>query len=287
MIPSRDDAVRAAVEVGHRHGVHCAEPAVLADGFNVVVWLRPAPVVARVVLLPALLRLRVDEMISRELAVAAFLAERGVPVVRPTDQLPSGPHQHRGLWMSFWEHVEVQPGFADATEFVENLLALHAALREYEPGGVALDVVTGDIEQFLRTGGEHTDVSAMELQTLRAEFDRLVPLVSDHGHLRQVHGDTHAGNLLRTKGGWVWTDFEETMSAPIEWDLACLYESTRIDSAAAVRRYGGVDEQALRPFRDLRTLQRTVWLLILARWDPECAAEAHAMLRGLNPEAHT
>lgn len=41
-------AARAAVSVAARLGVACAEPAVLADGANVIVHLSPSPVVAKV-----------------------------------------------------------------------------------------------------------------------------------------------------------------------------------------------------------------------------------------------
>ncbi|MEV4075647.1 phosphotransferase family protein [Nonomuraea fuscirosea] len=44
-----------------------------------------------------------------------------------------------------------------------------------------------------------------------------------------VHGDAHPGNLLATPAGPLWNDFEECMSAPVGWDLACLSRTTRLD----------------------------------------------------------
>jgi len=49
-------AVAAAVAVARAHGLAVGEPAVLSDGVNLVVHLRPAPVVARVATLTPLLR---------------------------------------------------------------------------------------------------------------------------------------------------------------------------------------------------------------------------------------
>jgi len=40
--------VEAAVSVAHRFGVAVVDPVTLSDSNNVVVWLRPAPVVAKV-----------------------------------------------------------------------------------------------------------------------------------------------------------------------------------------------------------------------------------------------
>ncbi|MEV5497754.1 phosphotransferase [Nonomuraea fuscirosea] len=53
-----------------------------------------------------------------------------------------------------------------------------------------------------------------------------------------VHGDAHPGNLLATPAGPLWNDFEECMSAPVGWDLACLSRTTRLDGRAVVRAYG-------------------------------------------------
>ena len=41
-------AAEAAVKVAARLGVRCTDPVILADGANVIVYLSPAPVVAKV-----------------------------------------------------------------------------------------------------------------------------------------------------------------------------------------------------------------------------------------------
>ena len=45
--------------------------------------------------------------------------------------------------------------------------------------------------------------------------------------LQPVHGDAWLGNVLRTPGGPVWTDFELLCLGPRELDLACNETATR------------------------------------------------------------
>lgn len=83
-------ALEAAVAVAKAHGLACKEPIVLADRSNVIVHLSPAPVVARVATTTALVRPEAGAWLEREITVAGFLAERGVAVVPPSDELPPG-----------------------------------------------------------------------------------------------------------------------------------------------------------------------------------------------------
>lgn len=239
----RDRAVRAAVETAAAHGIRACEPVVLADGSNVLVRLRPAPVVARVMTLSSVLRPRGDERIARELAVAEFLASRGIPVSRPTSEAPPGPHRRRGLWLSFWEHLEVDADAAPTPEVVgARLRELHRVLRDYPGSGAVLDVPISDIGEFLGTAGNWRFAGSGDLAAIERRLDVLLPRLDTSGTChRWLHGDAHPGNLLRANGEWVWTDFEECVFGPAEWDLACLRGSRRVDGAAALRAYGTED----------------------------------------------
>ncbi|MCK2221800.1 hypothetical protein MF672_049540 [Actinomadura sp. ATCC 31491] len=127
-------AVAAAVAVAREHGVRVERPVVLNDSFNVRVHLRPAPVVARVPTVTAYGRERPAEVLRRELAVVAWLHAAEAAVVPPSGLLPPGPHLRDGFAVSFWTHVEHDPGRVVPAETAGRSLAeLHAALRGY-PG---------------------------------------------------------------------------------------------------------------------------------------------------------
>jgi hypothetical protein len=102
-------SLAAAQAVAREHGVACDEAVPLAAGSNVLVHLKPAPIVARVMTGTAVLHVDVEQWLAREVAVAAFLAERTDLVVPPSDLLPPGPHERDGLWMTLWKFVPHDP----------------------------------------------------------------------------------------------------------------------------------------------------------------------------------
>ena len=98
----------AAVGVVRAHGVDVDRPAVLADVANLLVHLRPAPLVTKVALSTHLVR-EPAVWLARELAVARHLDASGVPVVRAGDLLPAGVHERDGQVMTFWRHLPHDP----------------------------------------------------------------------------------------------------------------------------------------------------------------------------------
>src|SRR5277367_4150768 len=125
-------AVAAAIAVAGRYGLECSDPEVLADGSNVLVHLKPEPVVARVATTTGLVRKPAQVWLALDLDLAGFLAAKNFPVVPPSVQLPPGPHLHDGLALTFWEFVEHDRGYvASARETGAFLHELHAELRHF------------------------------------------------------------------------------------------------------------------------------------------------------------
>lgn len=127
--------MHAAVTVAARYGITATEPAVLADGANIVVHLRPAPVVAKIAASTLAVRPRVQDWRQRELDVSAFLTAVGAPVVPPSPELPATTHRHDGQVMSFWRYLPPadpeRPLRPDEETIGSMLRDLHAALRRY------------------------------------------------------------------------------------------------------------------------------------------------------------
>jgi hypothetical protein len=67
-------SLAAAQAVAREHGVACDEAVRIAAGSNVLVHLKPAPVVARVMTATAVLHDDAEQWLAREVAVGAFLA---------------------------------------------------------------------------------------------------------------------------------------------------------------------------------------------------------------------
>src|SRR4051812_49751637 len=92
-LASDDAPLAAAQAVAREHGVACDEAALLAAGSNALGHLKPAPVVARVMTGTAVLHDDVERWLSREVAVAAFLAGPADLAVAPPHPLAPRAHQ--------------------------------------------------------------------------------------------------------------------------------------------------------------------------------------------------
>jgi hypothetical protein len=258
-------AVAAAIAVAKTHGLRCDEPDVLADGSNVLVHLKPAPVVARVATTTALVRKPVEQWLALDLDLASFLAAKKFPVVPPSAELPPGPHLHDGLALTFWEFVEHRAGFvASVPEVGPFLRELHKALRAY-PGKLRYLSPFSEIPRWLDEVEGWDAVSDGDLAILRRGFFRIAAEIDALGLSRQpLHGDAHKKNLLKTSSGLVWTDFEDACRGPIEWDIACFVRTSGEDRETALASYGGaVELESLRPFFEARDLQGAIWGAIL------------------------
>ncbi len=255
-------AVAAAVTLAREHGLRVGEPFVLADLFSTMVHLRPAPVVARVATCMPRLRSPIAPWLERELAVTAYLSERGVPVVAPSPELPPGPHERDGFWVSFWTHLESDPDrIPTADDCSAMLVDLHAALRSY-PGALpplCADDMPRGLELLDRSGDGVLGEADADL--LRTSAERLRPLWEAPGDAaRPLHGDVHPGNLIATRGGGTaWIDFEDVCLGPAEWDLASM-----MDEGAAVRHHDP-DPELMARCTELRALQ--VALVLVAFHD--------------------
>jgi hypothetical protein len=95
----------AAAKVAASFGIPGADPVILADGANVIVHLRPAPVVAKVAASTTAVRPDPAAWLQRELDVAGFLAGRGIPVMTPSPEAPPVVHHGDGQVMSFWRYL--------------------------------------------------------------------------------------------------------------------------------------------------------------------------------------
>ena len=154
-----------------RLGVRCTDPVILADGANVIVYLSPAPVVAKVAASTPAVRPGPAAWLQRELDVTRFLAGRGAPVVALSPEVPATVYHEDGQVMSFWQYVgssgDALPG---ETTIGSMLRDLHAALRDY-PGRAPVLAPLGDIPAFLAR--PRTILVAAQAAAVAAAYTRL------------------------------------------------------------------------------------------------------------------
>jgi hypothetical protein len=219
--------------------------------------LRRAPVVARVMTGTVELHEDVERWLNGEVAVGAFLGARGL-AVSPSDVLAPGPHEHDGLWMTFWEYVEhdVSRALPRADELGHALRELHGALADF-PGPLG---PLSDVRDWL-------DRLATELPSpSRSDLRALDPTVfASPLPTQALHGDASLSNLLRISDGLLWNDLEDVCVGPVHWDVAGLVVDARAHGASEafvtdfLRAYGGPDLEELEDFLTAHRLYTTIW----------------------------
>jgi hypothetical protein len=267
-------ALLAASTVASACGLRSNRAVVIHADSNVLVHLRPAPAVARVMTGTVALHTDPREWLEREISVLEFLAPSGLAVL-PSRLIAPGPHCHDGLWMTFTEWIPgVEPapeGEAAAylghpRELGRRLKALHDELRPFagELGG--LRELREAIERLLGRLRPADAPGRDAIASLGERLDMLRAVVFESSLSTQaLHGDVSLRNLLRTPRRLVWNDFEDAFRGPVHWDVASFVGSLRIHGASehAVEEmldaYGWGDDQELAPFFAAQDVYDEIW----------------------------
>jgi Ser/Thr protein kinase RdoA (MazF antagonist) len=274
-------AVAAAVEVAGRLGLAADRPAVLRHVSTTLVHLAPSTVVARV--WPA--GHRDPAAVRNELAMTAYLAARGAPVVAPYAGGDAGPHVARGHSVTLWGFVDHDPErLLDGREAGRGLRAIHELLSDDDapdltglPHVVRLAETADLVAGLDLTRGDRADVEEL--------LARAATVLDGMGHLpvQPLHGDAWLGNVLRTSEGPVWTDFERVCHGPREADLAAQQAVSRHRGRAPVDEellegYGEVDRDLVAAWVPLAVVPVIGWTFRLAGRRPEYLDAARSRL---------
>ncbi len=273
---------RAAVEIATAHGVIPDRGEVLQNGSTLVLRLSET-LVARVVQDREGPR-QGTAWFARENAVAQHLAQNGAPVIPMHPEIPPGPHEHAGYPVNFWQYVqrvEEEPG----TEAIGRALhQCHTALRAFPHELPELAILHESVKLL---GSLHQRRLFPEeiLHLLRERLLSSIAGLSPHPR-QPLHGDAHLGNLMHTTIGLLWTDWEDTFSGPVEWDLASVIWNARVleeDHAFAdgildaYRGAGGsIDGDAMHHAMIGRAAVMTAWYPVLY---PDMGPERQEKLR--------
>jgi hypothetical protein len=277
------EALAAAQAVAREHGVACDEAVRIAGGSNVLVHLKPAPVVARVMTGTAVLHDDPEQWLEREVAVGVFLAGRTDLVVPPTDILPPGPHEQDGLWMTLWRFVphDEQAPPPQPWELGRSLRALHTALADFPGDLPPLSEIRDWLERLLAELRPSSPLTQRDIDWLRFELEALTPAVFESSLPAQpLHGDASLSNLLRTDRGLVWNDLEDVCAGPLAWDVAGLVTSARARGRSAkfsdelLAGYGEPGVEGLQTFLEAHALYDVVWQAFEARRRPQAMQRA-------------
>lgn len=230
--------------------MHVDTGVVLHDVFSVVVHLRPAPLVARVqvVIPPGLTPESQLRRQQRELDVVAWLDERDVPVIAPSALVPRAPLRHNGFAMTFWDLADLADDHAPYSGVdVAYTAELNAALARYPHPLPFLAPFNVGVPGMLAALSPSDLLTDADIARARTEYETLRPALCDAAafsrafpgiDVQPLHGDGPSHNVIRTRSGIRFSDFEDVTCGPVEWDLAMMGPDANGAYDAAARRVG-------------------------------------------------
>ncbi|WP_406197444.1 aminoglycoside phosphotransferase family protein [Kitasatospora sp. NBC_01560] len=188
----------------------------LALGENAVFDLAGPAVVAKVGRGPELV-----ERARHELAVADWLADHDVPVVRPYDGVPAGPQSAHGHPVTFWHRLAPAVRPARSADLAPLLRALHRL--PLPPFPLARRDLLAPVERWLASAEGHVDPADVAfLRDRRDTFAAALPGLVPHLPAGLIHGDALPRNVHVGPDGPVLLDLETLSQDLREHDLVVL-----------------------------------------------------------------
>jgi aminoglycoside phosphotransferase (APT) family kinase protein len=244
-------AVAAAMRAASALELTVDGAVVLNDSNRLVVRLKPCDVVARIAIAPS----ENHAWLATELDVARSLRETGAPFAGLEPLIEPRVFMRDGFAITFWTYFEPVARMVSPAAYARALEQLHSGLRQVEAASshfmdrVAMtrdDVVSREITPDLAE-----EDRALLVDTLR---DLASSVVSQNAPEQLLHGEPHPWNVLNTKDGPLFMDFENATRGPIEYDLAWA-------PAEVSERYPGADRDLVGECRGL-----VLAMIAMHRW---------------------
>jgi hypothetical protein len=228
-----------------------ADDAVVIHNSNMLALrLLPCDVFARVALVG-------QEVAALEVELALRLAATASPVATLESRVEPRVYERDGFTVTLWTYYEVVAADLDLPgAYADVLQRLHAGMRSVE---IATPHFLDRLAEAERLVEQRDDTPALAeadrhllLSTLQSARER----IHSRGAVEQLlHGEPHPGNLLSTREGLLFIDFETCCRGPIEFDVAHAPEQVSA-------RYPDIDRVLLAQCRRLVLAMVAAW-----RWD--------------------
>jgi hypothetical protein len=243
-------AVAAATTLAGELRLRVDDAVVLQNSNKLALRLLPCDVFARVAPVG-------EEVAALEVEVALRLAGTASPVAALEPRVEPRAYERDGFAVTFWtyyEAVAAEPGSPGA--YADALHRLHTGMRSVEIATPHFLDRVAEAEGLVTHRDETPALAEADRQLLLSTLRSARERIHSRGAAEQLlHGEPHPGNLLRTRDGLLFIDFETCCRGPVEFDVAHVPE----DVSA---RYPGVDPVLLAECRRLVLAMVAAW-----RWD--------------------
>ena len=244
-------AVAAALSTASANDLRADDAVVLSNSNRLALRLRPCDVLARVAQMPG------RGGAEFELEVARQLAGTDSPVASLDPRVEPRVYVRDGFGITMWTYYEpVSRRDGAPAEYAQALERLHTGLRQV--GFIAPHFTdrVAEARSLVDSSAQTPDLEDADRDLLSNTLQRMTSVIGQRNAAEQLlHGEPHPGNLLNTKYGLLFTDFETCCRGPVELDVAHVPE----DVSA---RYLDTDQDLLRECRILMLAMVASW-----RWD--------------------
>ncbi len=223
---------------------------VLNDSNRLVLRLMPCDVVARVAPMTyqgALLGELFGGCVGLlEVELAQRLANTESPVSALEPRVEPRLYERDGFAVTLWTYYEPVPSRElPPAAYAYALERLHAGMRQIDVTTPHFTDRVADTQQWVASRDVTPELPDADRALLANTLRSLRRSIVDRRAAEQLlHGEPHPWNVLSTKNGLLFIDFENTVRGPVEYDLAWVPEEVS-------ERYPGADQELVGECRGL------------------------------------
>ncbi|MFB6723415.1 aminoglycoside phosphotransferase family protein [Kribbella sp. NPDC056345] len=209
-------AVAAAMSTASELNLSVDDATILSNSNRLVIRLTPCDTVARVTPITHFASAEQEVELVRQLTPTDTSVAPLEPRVEPR------VFTQDGFKITLWTYFEpVQSRTLPPAEYAQALARLHTGLRRIDvPTPHFMDRVAAT-QQDVATRAVTPDLADTDRALLaNALHDLKQSIVNRRPAEQLLHGEPHPFNILNTKNGPLFIDFENTTRGPVEYDLA-------------------------------------------------------------------
>lgn len=198
-----------------------------------------------------------QEVAAFEVELALRLSATSSPVAALEPRVEPRVYERDGFAVTLWTHYDVvTPDLDFPGAYADALHRLHTGMRSVEITTPHFLDRVAEAEQLVTHRDESPALTEADRHLLLSTLQSARERIRNRDAPEQLlHGEPHPGNLLSTRDGLLFIDFETCCRGPVEFDVAHVPEEVSA-------RYPDIDQVLLVECRRLVLAMVAAW-----RWD--------------------
>src|SRR4051794_35124793 len=208
-------AVLAAMSTASELALSVEDAIVLSNSNRLVLRLMPCDVVAR-------MASTADQASARmEIELARRLAETDSPLAVLEPRVEPRIYVRDGFAMGMWTYYEPVPSHVLApTKYARALERLHVGMRQIDVSRSHFSDRLTNTQQWIASRDVAPELGDVDRELVINTLVDLSRSITEWRVTEQLlHGEPHPWNVLNTPTGPLFTDFENCVRGPVEYDL--------------------------------------------------------------------